>query len=155
MSKRSRWKSTLINQGWFTALYSQHLLVSQSFKFLICILLATQMPLLRRTNIIYQGRLFRLINSPSEKTRPRVYPTAATKCNVSRAKPQQLRRWKSMLIHKGWFTALYSQHLLASQSFEFLICILLALQMPLIRRTNILYQGRLSRHICLMAEITL
>ena len=26
----------------------------------------------------------------------------------SRAKPQKLRRWKSMLIHQGWFTALYT-----------------------------------------------
>ena len=53
-----------------------------------------------------------------------------------------------MLIHQGWFTALYSQHLLASQSFEFLICILQALNMPLILCTNVFYQERLSRHIC-------
>ena len=25
-----------------------------------------------------------------------------------RAKPQKPRRWKSMLIHQGWFTALYT-----------------------------------------------
>ena len=41
----------------------------------------------------------------------------------SRAQPQQPRRWKSMLIHQGWFTALYTQHLLNSQSLEFEICI--------------------------------
>ena len=45
-------------------------------------------------------------------------------CNVqsnqSHSKP---RRWKSMRIHQGWFTALYTQHLLDSQSFEFEICI--------------------------------
>ena len=50
--------------------------------------------------------------------------TAATKCNVrpepSHSKP---RRWKSMLIHQGWLTALYTQHLLDSQSIEFEICI--------------------------------
>ena len=45
----------------------------------------------------------------------------------SRAEHSISRRLKSMLIHQGWFTALYTQHLLASQSFEFLICILLAL----------------------------
>ena len=58
------------------------------------------------------------------------------------------RRWKSMLTHQVWFTALFTQRLLALQSFEFLICILLALQMPLIhvRCTNVFYQGRLSRH---------
>ena len=42
----------------------------------------------------------------------------------SRADPQKPRRWKSMLIHQGWFTALYTQHLLDSQSLEFEICIL-------------------------------
>ena len=41
----------------------------------------------------------------------------------SRGKPQKPRRWKSMLIHQGWFTALYTQQLLDSQSFEFEICI--------------------------------
>ena len=41
----------------------------------------------------------------------------------SRAKPQKPRRWKSMLIHQGWFTVLYTQHLLDSQSLEFEICI--------------------------------
>ena len=30
----------------------------------------------------------------------------------SRAKPQKPHQWKSMLIHQGWFTALYTQHLL-------------------------------------------
>ena len=58
-----------------------------------------------------------------------------------RAEPQKPRRWKSMLIHQGWFTALYTQHLLDSQSFEFLICILLPANMPLIRCTNVFYKG--------------
>ena len=39
---------------------------------------------------------------------------------ISHSKP---RRWKSMLIHQGWFTALYTQHLLDSPSLEFEICI--------------------------------
>ena len=56
----------------------------------------------------------------------------------SHSKP---RRWKSMLIHQGWFTALYTQHLLNSQSFEFEICILQALNMPLIRCTNVFSKG--------------
>ena len=46
-----------------------------------------------------------------------------------------------MLIHQGWFTSLYSQDFLALQRFEFLICILLEHQMPLIRCTNLFYQG--------------
>ena len=59
----------------------------------------------------------------------------------SRAKPQKPRQWKSMLIHQGWCTALYTQHLLDSQSFEFEICILQALNMPLIRCTNVFSKG--------------
>ena len=34
-----------------------------------------------------------------------------------------------MLIHLGWFTALYTQHLLDSQTFEVEICILQALKL--------------------------
>ena len=148
----------LIHQGWFTALYSQHLLDSQSFEFLICILQALNMPLVRCTNVSYQGRLSRHITSHSEKTRPEstwvsnsglavvIIPPLPPNVTNSRAEPQKPRRWKSMLIHQGWFTALYSQHLLDSQSFEFLICILQALNMPLVRCTNVSYQGRLSRH---------
>ena len=87
----------LIHQGWFTALYTQHLLDSQSFEFEICILQALNMPLIRCTNVFFQGRLSRHITFPSEKTRPESwpgntwvrqlrsgschYPTAATKCN--------------------------------------------------------------------------
>ena len=49
----------------------------------------------------------------------RIYPSVTT-AEPSHSKP---RRWKSMLIHQGWFTALYIQHLLGSHSFEFEICI--------------------------------
>ena len=42
-----------------------------------------------------------------------------------------------MLIHQGWLTALYTLHLLDSQSYEFEICILQTLNMPLI---NTLHQ---------------
>ena len=38
--------------------------------------------------------------------------------------------------------ALYTQHLLDSPSFEFEICILQALNMPLLRCTNVFFQGR-------------
>ena len=145
--------------GWLTALYIQHLLDSPSFElnFLICILLALQMPLIR-TNVFCQGRLSRHITSPSDKTRPESWPgnymdkavviilPLPTNVTNSRAKLQKPRQWKSMLIHQGWFTALFSQHLLDSPSFEFLVCILLTLQMPLIRCTNVFCQGRLSRH---------
>ena len=44
--------------------------------------------------------------------------------------------------------------LLDSQSFEFEICILQALNMPLICCTNIFFQGRLSRHITSPSEKT-
>ena len=59
----------------------------------------------------------------------------------SRAEPQKPRQWKSMLIHQGWFTALYTQHLLDSQSLEFEICILQALNILLIRFTNVFSKG--------------
>ena len=79
----------------YCAIYST--LDSQSFEFEICILQALNMPLIRCTNIFFQGRLSGHITSPSEKTRPESwhgdymckppwsgschYPTAATKCN--------------------------------------------------------------------------
>ena len=73
--------------------YAQRLLDSQSFEFEICILKALNMPLIRCTNVFFQGRLSRHSTTPSEKTRleswPRNYmgkatPVAvvATKCNV-------------------------------------------------------------------------
>ena len=85
----------------------------------------------------FQGRLSRHITSPSEKTRPESWPgdymgkatpvwrlssshQMQRAAELSHSKP---RRWKSMLIHQGWFTALYTQHLLDSQSLEFEICI--------------------------------
>ena len=72
----------------------------------------------------------------------------------SRAKPQQTPSVeKHALIHQGWFTALYTQHLLDSQSFKFEICILQALNMPQIHCTNIFFQGRLSHHITSPSEI--
>ena len=64
------------------------------------------------------------------KTIQSVLNTCNEQTEQSHSKP---RRWKSMLIHQGWFTVLYSQYLLASQSFEFEICILQALNMLLIR----------------------
>ena len=69
-SKPRRWKSMLIHQGCINALYSQPLLDSQSFEFLICILQVLNMPLRRCTNVFFQGMLSRHITSPSEKTRP-------------------------------------------------------------------------------------
>ena len=71
----------------------------------------------------------------------RAHPRTIGTVTYSRAKPQKPRRWKSMLIHQGWFTALYTQHLLDSQSLEFEICILLPANMPLIRCTNVFYKG--------------
>ena len=125
------------------------------------------MPIIRCTNVFYQWRVSRHITSPCEKTRPKSWPGyfmgKATPVwqplppNVtnSRTKPQKPRRWKSLLIHQGWFTALYTLHLLNSPSLEVAICLLLALNMPLIRCTNVFYQGRLSRHIMLSYYVTL
>ena len=83
----------------------------------------------------------------------KIFTVIITLCNEqpnqSHSKP---RRWKSMLIHQGLFTLLYTQHLPDSQSFEFEICILQALNMPLIRCTNVFFQGRLSRHITSPSE---
>ena len=95
----------LIHQGWFTALYTQHLLESQSFEFLICILLPANMPLIRCTNVFYKGDYPVTLLPPPRRLAPSLglgttwvrqlrsgschYPTAATKCNDSRAKPQQ------------------------------------------------------------------
>ena len=73
----------------------------------------------------FQGKLSRYITSPSEKTRPESCPgdymgkatpvwrlSSSHRCHQmlraaepSHSKP---RRWKSMLIHQGWFTALYT-----------------------------------------------
>ena len=82
----------------------------------------------------FQGRLSRQITSPSEKTCPKSWPgnymgkatpvwQLSLNVTKSRAEPQKPRRWKSMLTHQGWFTALYTQRLLHSQSLEFEICI--------------------------------
>ena len=87
------------------------------------------------------------------------YVTMYTFCFVacvtkSRAKPQQSPSMEKHAHPPGWFIALYTQHLLNSQSFEFEICILQALNMPLIRCTNVFFQGRLSRHITSPSEKT-
>ena len=187
----------LIHQGWFTSIYNQDLLALQRFEFLICILLEHQMPLIRCTNLFYQGgypvtlfptprrlaqslglgntwvrqlqsgnchypthgriqrggggrrsgpqppppwnchiinfchvEIFRQTPSGNLDSAPppppeKIHTTAATKCNESRVKPQQT---PSVEKHPRppsvWFTTLYGQHFLASQSFKFLICIL-------------------------------
>ena len=68
----------------------------------------------------FQGRLSRHITFPSEKTRSEswpgdymvlavvIIPPLPPNVTNSRAKPQKPRRWKSMLTHQGWFTALYT-----------------------------------------------
>ena len=125
----------LIHQGRFTALYTQNLLNSQSFEFEICIIQALNMPLICCTNIIIFPREaitshyfpLREDSPPSLGSLPSLglgttwvmqlrsgschHPTAATKCNNSRAEPSHSKphRWKSMLIHQGWFScAIYS-----------------------------------------------
>ena len=116
------------HQGWFTALYTQHLLDSQSFEIAICILQALNMQLIHCTNVFFQGRLSCHITSPSEKTRTESwpgyylgkatrsgschYPMAATKCNEQ---PSQATAnpvgGKARVVY-----CIYTQHLLDSQS---------------------------------------
>ena len=142
----------------------QHLLDSQSFEFEICILQALNVPLLRCTNVFFQGRLSRHITSPSEKTGPDLclgttrvrqlrsgkchYPTAAIKCNEqpSQATANPVGE-KACSSTKGGLLRYILNTYSISQSFEFEICILQALNMPLLRCTNVFFQGRLSRHI--------
>ena len=90
-SKPRRWKSMLIHQGWFTALYTQHLLDSPSLEFEICIFPREAIPShyipLREdsSRVLALGLTWvRQLRSGSCH-----HPTAATKCNDSRAKPQQ------------------------------------------------------------------
>ena len=116
----------LIHQGWFTALYTQHLLDSQSFEFEICIFPGEAIPLhyfpLRGDSPPSLGLGNIWVRQPRSGSCH--YPTAATKCNVQlRQATANPRQWKSMLVHQGWFTALYTQHLLDSPSLEFEICI--------------------------------
>ena len=156
-SKSRWWKSMLIHQEWFTALFSQQLLDSQSLESPICILQALNMPLIRCTNVFFQGWLSRHITFPSEKTRPESwpgntwvrqlrsgschYPTAANKCNEQ---PSQATAnpagGKACSSTKGgllrYIVNTYSIHK---------VCILQALNMPLICCTNVFFQGILSR----------
>ena len=118
--KPRRWKSMLIHQGWFTALYTQHLLDAQSLEFEICIFPREAIP----------SHYFPVPSLGLGTTWVRqllsavvIIPPLPPNVANSRVEPQKPRRWKSMLIHQGWFTALYTQHLLDSQSLEFEICI--------------------------------
>ena len=143
----------LIHQGWFTALYTQHLLDSQSFEFEICKLQALNMPLIRCTDVFFQGRLSRHITYPLRDPHLWEDSTVVPSLGMGKATPF----WQLSSSHRchqrkrtavsSHSTALYTQHLLDSQSFEFEICILQALIMPLIRCTDVFFQGRLSRHI--------
>ena len=72
--------------------YTQRLLDSHSFEFEICISQALNMPLIRCTNVFFQGRLSRHITSPSEKTRPESWPEE----NMGMATPV----WQLSLSHR-------------------------------------------------------
>ena len=119
------------------------------------------MPLTKRcSNVFYQGRLPRHITPPPRRLVPSLglgttwvrqlrsgschHPTAATKCNEqpSQATANPVRGKACSPIKGGLLRLLASQ-----SSVEFLICILLALQMPLIRCSNVFCPGRLSCHI--------
>ena len=99
-SKSRRWKSMLIHQGWFTALHTQHLLDSPSLEFEICIFSREAIPS-HYSPLLEDGlgtTWVRQLRAGSCH-----HPTAATKCNDSRAKPQQTPSVESKLIHQGWF----------------------------------------------------
>ena len=105
----------LIHQGWFTALYTQHLLDSQSFDFEICILHALTMPLIRCTNVFSKGGYPVTLLPPPRRLVPSLglgttwvrqprsgschYPTAATKCNE--------RPSKATVNHPWWMSRLF------------------------------------------------
>ena len=75
------------------------------------------------------------------------HPTAATKCNVqpSKATANPVGGKACSSTKDGLLRYILNTQ---SQRFEFEICILQALNMPLIRCTNVFFQGRLSRHTC-------
>ena len=141
------WMSMLFHQGWFTALYTQHLLDSRSFEFEICILQALNMPLIRCTNIFSKGGYpvtllrppRRLVPSLSLGTawirQPRSgschHPTAATKCNEQPS--QACSSTKGGLLR--YIPNTYSIHKVSSLKFAY-------------------FQGRLSRHITSPSEKT-
>ena len=142
----------------YCAIYSTFL-DSQSFEFEICILQALNMPLIRCTNVFFQGRLSQHITSPSEKTRDRVLAWELKTLSMEKhAHPPRV------------VYSLYTQNLIDSQSFEFEICILQALNMPLyvaptyfskggypvtplICCKNVFFQGRLSHQIRIRIRI--
>ena len=132
----------LIHQGWFTALYTLHLLDSQSFEFEICILQALNMLLIRCTNVVSKGGYPVTLLPPPRRLRSGSchHPTAATKCT------EQPRQATANPVHGKACSStngglLRYIHLLDSQSFEFEICILQALIMPLIRCINVVSKG--------------
>ena len=124
----------LIDQGWFTALYTQHLLDSQSLEFEICIFPREAIP----SHYFPPPR--RLAPSLGLGTtwvrQPRSggchHPTAATKCNVqpSRATANPVGG-KACSSTKGgllrYISNTYSIHKVSSLKFAY-------------------FQGRLSRH---------
>ena len=130
-----------------------HLLDLQSFEFEICILQYAAYTLHQRIfpREAIPSHYFPLGEDSLGTTWERQPRSAGLQPSSSHSKH---RRWKSMLIHQGLFTALYTQHLLDSQSFEFEICILQALNMPLMRCTNVFFQGSLSRHIMIRVYIS-
>ena len=123
-SKPRRWKSMLIHQGRFTALYTQRLLDSQSLEFEICIFPR------KATPSHYHSEKTRWPGTFMGKATPVRKLSLSHRCHQkpSHSKP---RRWKSMLIHQERFVALYTQHLLDSQSLELKFAY---------------FQGRLPRH---------
>ena len=128
----------LIHQGWFTALYTQHLLDSQSF--------ALNMPLIRCTNVFFPREAIPSHYFPLREDSSRVlawelhgYSGPAVVIipplppNVTNSRAEATANpvsGKTCSSTNWWFTALYTQHLLESQ----------------VSSLNVFFQGRLSRH---------
>ena len=137
-NKPRQCKSMLPYQGWFNLLYMQPLLAPQTTEFVICIsiyirlhtvtLLPPPRSLVPRLGL--GNTWVRQLRSGSCH-----YPTAATKCNVSRL-ANTPREWKSMLPYQGWFNLLYMQPLVAPQTTEFVICISIYIRLHTVTRVS-------------------
>ena len=136
--------------------YSIHKISS----FEICILQALNMPLIRCTKLFYQGRLSRHITFPSEKSRLESWhgdymgkATPVWQLSLSYRCHQNPRQTSSVEKHAHPLRVVllrYILNTLDSQSFEFEICILQALNMPLIRCTNIFFVTPGFKYICFL-----
>ena len=143
----------------YCAIYTRHLLASQSFEFLMHI---TSTPDTANTST-KEGYPVTLLPLPRNLT-PRLglgntwlrqlrsgschHPTAATKYNEQQSQATANPVEKHAHPPRAVYCAIYTQHLLASPSFESIsnLHITSTPDAALIRCINVFYQGRLSHH---------